>query len=110
MPQPQPYEKRIKYLGISLEKGTPNVPDDGRYHVLDGTSTYYSTGSLTLAEAHLEMLEDEKKAAHPELKNPRDLIRAEAAFSDIMGVKGDAKNRRTSQEQAKGGKGGRSGV
>lgn len=49
-------------------------------------------------------------AAHPELKDPREILRKEQAFSDIMGVKGDAKQRRVSKEQEKGGKGGRSGV
>lgn len=100
------FRKQVPYLGISVEKGTGAVPEDGRYHVLRGEEIIYSTPSEAIALAQFELLEE----AHPELRNPRDVIRREAAFSDIMGVKADAKSRRTAGEQARGGKGGRSGV
>lgn len=106
----KPYEKHLRWLGLSVQKGTPPVPDDGKYHLMDDGEIVYSTANEAIALAQLEVREEEKAAANPQLTSPRELLRRESAFSDIMGVKGDAKTRRTSQEQAKGGKGGRSGV
>jgi hypothetical protein len=106
----EPYERRVRYLGISLEKGTSNVSDDGRYHVLNGTTEFYSSTNLILAEAYFELLADQAKEAHPELKDPREMIAKEQAFQDILSVRGEARYRAKTQQEAKGGKGGRSGV
>lgn len=106
----EPYVRRVRYLGISLERGTPDVPDDGKYYLLLNGEIQHATASLGIAEARFEILQEEVKAANPHLRNPRELLAKESAFTDIMAVKGEAKQRRTTQEQAKGGKGGRSGV
>lgn len=106
----EPYESRIRYLGISLEKGTSNVPADGRYHVLDGTTEIYSSPNLVLAQAYFELLAEQAREAHPELKDPRERIASEQAFRDILSVRGEARQRARTQQEAKGGKGGRSGV
>ncbi|MBO0924657.1 hypothetical protein J1G44_09185 [Cellulomonas sp. zg-ZUI199] len=106
----EPYSRSLRWLGISLEKGTPAVPDDGRYYVLNGTDVYYSSASVNLAQAHYELLEEEMRAAHPELSDPRDVIAKEQAFHDILSARGEARQRARTQHEAKGGKGGRSGV
>jgi hypothetical protein len=110
VPNDEPYRKRLRYLDLSLEKGTPAVPDDGRYHVLSGTEIRYSSANLALARAHLELLEEELKATHPELKDPREVLRNEQAFNDVLAVRGEGRRRARTQQDAKGGKGGRSGV
>ena len=104
------FERRTKYLDISLERGTDGVPDDGRYHVLLGTDIRYSSNNKALAEAHYELLCEEVAAAHPELVNPRDVLAKEQSFKDILGVRGAGRQRAKAQQEAKGGKGGRSGV
>jgi hypothetical protein len=78
------------------------------YRVLRDGETTNETPSLTLAEAYFDVLRDEAKSATG--KDPERERRAERAFSDMLAVKGEATRRRQSGEQAKGGKGGRSGV
>lgn len=39
----RPYRQAVPRLGLSLERGTEDVPDDGRFHVVrDGTVVYTS--------------------------------------------------------------------
>ncbi len=76
----------MNWLDISLERDTDSVPRDGRYHVVHKSAIVYSSANLALAEAHYEVLADELRAANP------------------------ARARARSQQAAKGGKGGRSGV
>jgi hypothetical protein len=104
------FERRSRYLGISLERGTDAVPRDGRYHVLHGNEVRYSSSNKTLAEAHFELLREELSAAHPELSDPKYILAREQSFHDILNVRGAARERARTQQEAKGGKGGRSGV
>ena len=106
----QPYVRRLQWLGVSLEKSTPAVPDDGRYYVLRGAEVFHASESLTIAQAYYELLQEEERAAHPELFDPRSVIAKEQAFHDILSARGEARQRARSQQQAKGGPGGRSGV
>lgn len=105
----EPYVRRVRHLGVSLECGTESVPDDGRYHVVYDGKVRESSGNLTIAEAHFDLLVEEVQAAHPELKNPRDVLAKEQGFRDILSVRGEARHRARSQQEAKGGKGGRGG-
>lgn len=106
----EPFVRRIRHLGISLECGTESVPDDGRYHVVYQNEVRHSSANLTIAEAHFELLAEEIQAAHPELKNPREVLAKEQGFRDILSVRGEARHRARSQAEAKGGKGGRGGA
>ena len=80
----EPFKRKIRHLGISLERGTDAVPQDGRYHVLYGTEIRYSSANKALADAHFELLTDEIKAAHPELIDPKDVLAKERAFNDTL--------------------------
>jgi hypothetical protein len=104
------FERTIKGLGISLERGTEAVPDDGRYHVVQGGKVEYSSGNKSIAEAYLELLREQVVQAHPELVDPRTVLAKESSFRDILGVRGAGRERARSQQEARGGKGGRSGV
>ena len=106
----QRFERHVRWLELSVQRGTDEVPDDGRYHLVQAGVVTYSTSSEAIALARLELAQEEAEAANPHLVSPRELLRRESAFGDIMAVKGAAKDRRTAGEQAKGGKGGRSGV
>jgi len=104
------FERKVKYLGISLERATDRVPDDGQYHVLYGAEVRYSSRNKVIAEAHFELLREEVIAAHPELVDPRTILAKESGFNDILSVRGAGRERARTQQEAKGGKGGRSGV
>jgi hypothetical protein len=104
------FERAIRNLGISLERGTDGVPDDGRYHVLQRGEVRYSSGSRTIAEAYLELLREQVAQAHPELVDPRTVLARESGFRDILGVRGAGRQRARTRQEAKGGRGGRSGV
>lgn len=104
------FVRRIRHLGVSLERGTESVPDDGRYHVVSGGEIHYSSANLTLAEAHFELVAEQVQQAHPELKSPREVLAKEQGFRDILSVRGEARHRARSQAEAKGGKGGRGGA
>jgi hypothetical protein len=100
--------RKATVYGLTIERGTERVPADGKYHVIHNGVVVYSSGSDTLADVHFDMLREKIQAETG--SDPRRVLRQEAAFSDIMGVKAESKERRTTGERAKGGKGGRSGV
>lgn len=106
----EPFVRRVRHLGVSLECGTESVPDDGRYYVVYEGEVRQSSANLTIAEAHFDLLVEEVQAAHPERKNPRDMLAQEQGFRDILSVRGEARQRARSQAEAKGGKGGRGGA
>ena len=105
-----PFVRAVKYLGVSVERGTAAVPDDDRYHVMYEGAIRYSSGNWTLAEANFDLLVEDVQAAHPERKNPRQMLAKEQAFRDILAVRGEGWRRARSQADAKGGKGGKGGV
>ena len=80
----------------------------GEYRVLYQGKVVHTTGSRAIADAHFEVIRDELQAATGE--DPMAKIRAEQAFRDILGVRGEASRRRTAGENEKGGKGGRGGT
>lgn len=102
--------KRITYLGLAIEQGTEDVPGDGRFHVTDDGKVLHSCSSLNIAEAYLELAEEEKRAANPHLKNPRDILVKEQGFNDILSVRGASRAAARAKQDQKGGKGGRGGV
>jgi hypothetical protein len=95
--------RRATRLGLVIEKNA-----EGEYRVLHAGELVYSSKNKTLADAHFEALRDELQAATGE--DPMARLRAEQAFRDIIGVRGDAVRRRTASENEKGGKGGRGGT
>jgi hypothetical protein len=81
---------------------------EGEYRVLHAGKLVYSSKNKALADAHFEVLRDELQAATGE--DPMARVRAEQAFRDILSVRGEATQRRTANENTKGGKGGRGGT
>ncbi|TJZ75813.1 hypothetical protein FCG67_19695 [Rhodococcus oryzae] len=102
--------KRIRYLGLAIERGTDSVPDDGRYYITHDCKVVQSCGSLTIAEAYLEIEAQRVQEERPELQNPRDLIRKERSFNDILAVRGQSRAAAREKQSKRGGKGGRGGV
>lgn len=106
----EPFVRAVRHLGVTLERGTEAVPDDGRYHVVYQDEIHYSSANRSIVEAHFELLVEEVQAAHPELKSPREILAREQGFRDILSVRGEGRRRARSQQEAKGGKGGRGGA
>jgi hypothetical protein len=100
--------RKAALFGLTVEIGTPDVPADGRFHVRQHGVTEYSSANKELAVAQFEVLRDAAKASSG--IDPQDRLKKEQGFRDILAVRGEATRRRVSQEQSKGGKGGRSGV
>lgn len=50
------FKQTILGFNIVIEKGTPNVPKDGRYHVVLKNKIVYSTKVLKLAQLKFDML------------------------------------------------------
>jgi hypothetical protein len=95
--------RRATRLGLVIERTI-----EGEYRVLRSGELVYSSSNKELADAHFEVLRDELQAATGE--DPMARVRAEQAFRDILGVRGEATRRRAENENEKGGKGGRGGA
>lgn len=98
------FKKSKPRLGVSLEKGTPDVPDDGKYYVIVDGVVVCSTPVLALAEIeYAENVEARNKGA-------RDLLAKEQAYYTMQALRSDSFARRASNARKKGGRGGRGGV
>ena len=88
----------LKY-GLSVEKGTDRVPDDGRYHFLVDGEIVLSTTVEALALAEME----EAKAARQ--APGRELLQRERAALDVAVFRAGNWAEKQSRDQKKGGRG-----
>lgn len=91
-------------LGLSLERGTPGVPADDRYHVVVDGAVVHSTRVLTSAEIVFDELAEARSAG------ARQRRAREQAHYTMQAVRSDSFARRTAQTRKSGGRGGRGGV
>src|SRR5262249_16174331 len=91
-------------LGLSLERGTPGVPADDRYHVVVDGSVVHSTRVLTSAEIVFDELAEARSA---EARRGRE---REQAHYTRQAVRSASSARRAAQARKTGGRGGRGGV
>jgi hypothetical protein len=88
----------LKY-GLSVEKGTDLVPDDGRYHLLVDGEIVLSTTVEALALVEME----EAKAARQ--AESRKLLRRENAAFDVSAFRSGNYAEKQSRDRRKGGRG-----
>jgi hypothetical protein len=88
----------LKY-GLSVEKGTDRVPDDGQYHFLVDGEVALSTPVEALALAEME----EAKAARQ--ARGRELLQREMAASDVHAFRAANYAEKQGRDQRKGGRG-----
>ena len=88
----------LKY-GLSVEKGTDRVPDDGRYHFLIDGEVVLSTTVEALALAEMEEVKAARQA------EGRDLLRREMAAADVSAFRAGTWADKQSRDQKKGGRG-----
>lgn len=88
----------LKY-GLSVEKGTDGVPDDGRYHVLVDGEIVLSTPVEALALAEMEEAKAARQAAG------RELLQREKAAFDVRAFRAANYAEKQTRDQRKGGRG-----
>ncbi len=93
------YVRAAMKYGLSVEKGTDRVPDDGRYHFLVDGEIVLSTTVEALALAELE----EAKAARQ--ARGRELLQRERAALDVRAFRAANYAEKQGRDQKKGGRG-----
>ena len=93
------YVRAAMKYGLSVEKGTDRVPDDGRYHLLADGEIVLSTPVEALALAELE----EAKAARQ--AQGRESLKREMAASDVRAFRATNYAEKQSRDRKKGGRG-----
>ena len=88
----------LKY-GLSVEKGTDRVPNDGRYHFLVDGEIVLSTTVEALALAEMEEVKAARQAPG------RELLRRERAARDVGAFRADNWAEKQGRDQKKGGRG-----
>jgi len=88
----------LKY-GLSVEKGTDRVPDDGSYHFLVDGEIVLSTPVEALALVEMEEVKAERQAAG------RELLRRERQAFDARSFRAASCAEKQGREQRKGGRG-----
>jgi hypothetical protein len=107
------FKQEVSKVGLSIEKGTDVVPDDGRFYVLLRGESVFSSSSQKAALAHYRQLRDQlmsEAGIAPEVPDPEETKRREREFYDMQAVRTESYQRREKKVKAKGGKGGRGGV
>jgi len=102
------FRKDDRRYPVSIQRATPDVPDDGKYHVLDDGVIVLSTGVLDLAQITFDERRERHRiaAGHPD---PGELLRQESGLRAAQSLRGDS-IRHQSRRSSRGGPGGRVGV
>jgi hypothetical protein len=90
-------------LGLSIEIGTSEIPNDGRYHVLVEGVVVYSTKVLAAAEAEFDDLVLQKTSS-----SRSQLAREQVHFA-LQAIQSESAFQRAARAKKTGGKGGRGG-
>jgi hypothetical protein len=101
------YEKRHPKYSLSIEQGTPAVPDDDQYHVLVNGTLVLSTRVFDYAKITYEEQKEELRIAARD-PDPREILRRESAGRDLRALRADGIAHRAKKDR--GGPGGRGGV
>ena len=104
------YSERIPALGISLEQGTDDVPDDDRYHiVLDGAVVAsFSNEKRALTEYRIRrdlLIEERGYSSGFEPLPPEEVLRRERVDSELLSLRAAASQAKQANATRKGGKG-----
>lgn len=109
------YRETIPALGLSLEQGTGDVPDDGRFHVV-------LDGSILASHSSEKRAREDYRARRDELVKEKDystgfkplsreeILRRERIENELRGVQAAAGRSKRAKATRKGGKGGSGGV
>jgi hypothetical protein len=93
------YMRAERKYGLSVEKGTDRVPDDGKYHLLVDDEIVLSTPVEALALAEMEEAKATRQA------QGRELLQREMAASDVRAFRAGNYAEKHGRDQRKGGRG-----
>lgn len=96
--------KRLRQFNLTLET------DGSRYYVRHGDEVIKDTGSETIAQAYLELKQEELLESDPAIREAAARRKAQRADVDYYAMRREASNRAQSKANTRGGKGGRGGV
>lgn len=110
------FRQEIPSLRLSVEKGTENVPDDGKYYVIVAREIVFKSASKAAAlkayEKHRVVLLEARggePVGEPSV-DPAEALRREREHYDMQAVRSDSFARRAAKADTRGGRGGRGGV
>jgi hypothetical protein len=106
-------KQSLPELGLSLEQGTPSVPDDGRFHVVLATVIVFSSISKSKALSEYRrrrdrLLQESGQPSRPQI-DPREILRREQAHFQGEALIAESYSGRRQRAMRKGGKAGRQG-
>lgn len=107
----EPFRQAVPSLSLSLERATPSVPGDGRFHVVLEGTVIYSAESKKDALREYQAIRD--RLLPPSKKRTIDVKRAlerEAAERQTLGFLAESARAKRAKALRKGGKGGSGGV
>jgi len=93
------YNKSDVKYGIAIKKGTDDVPDDGRFHVIVDGEIVVSTGVEAAALIEYEEHREARRA------DGRRRLEAERKFKDAQRFKNDVLGDKAARKSKQGGRG-----
>lgn len=107
------FRQEIPRVGLSIQRGTSAVPDDGFYYVLHSGEVVYRSRSQVRALAEYRRLRDELLLSDP-VQAPTidtaEALRRERMRFDLEALRAEAGQSKRRKAVRKGGKGGSGGV
>jgi len=107
------FRQEVRAIGLSVEKGTSSVPNDGRFHVVVDGNVVFSSKAKSTALTRYRGLRAEllqKAGIEQTQPDPEETRRRERQFYDFQAVMTESMRQRTINAKRKGGKGGSGGV
>lgn len=93
------WEKSDPKYGVAVKRGTPDVPTDGRYHVMvDGEIVYSTTVEASALIEYAERRADRMSAG-------RKTLRAEASYRDAQDFRNEVLSEKAARKAKQGGRG-----
>ena len=83
------YQRRHHKYSLSVELGTPAVPDDGQYHVVVNGEIILSTRVFELAKIIYEEQREELRVAAGD-PDPHEIIRNETAGREVQAIRSES--------------------
>ena len=108
--QGRPYRQAVPALHLSLERGTEDVPDDGRFHVVRDGAVLYSSESQRDALRHYRDLRDRLLPPTESGVDVKRIMEREVAEQEANRFLADSRRAKRARALKKGGKGGSGGV
>src|SRR5262245_61714626 len=102
------YEKRHHKYSLSVEQGTPAVPDDGQYHVLVDGTIILSTRVFELAKITFNEQREQLRIAAGD-PDPHEVLRRESGMRDVSALRAESSSQQAKRSR-RGGPGGSGGV